>query len=127
MCYVDLPCPPDQTSTRYRESAIEHHPRIDERGGVAGDENEQVGGIAEAVVALREPIDRVVRDVVEIDRPVRETTQNVEPIVAPFRRRDCSDLHVERSTASKLRLERGPIICLASWRRRQLAATPDRT
>ncbi len=90
---IDLPSPLDQAGGADHGAALEHHARIDEGCRVAGDEDEQIGGVAEAEVLLGNPIHRVVRDMVEIDRPVGEATQQVQTIVAATRWQDSFDVH----------------------------------
>ena len=65
------------------EAAFEHDARIDERGGVARNEHEQIGGVAEAIVSAGEPVHDVVRNMVDEDDPVREAPEEVEAQVAP--------------------------------------------
>ena len=44
---IELPDPLGQPGGADDEAALQHHPGIDKGGGVAGDENEEVGGVAE--------------------------------------------------------------------------------
>ncbi len=97
MRHVDLPGPLDETGAADDEPALEHHARIDERSRVTRDEDEHVRGIAESVVALGNPVDRVVGDMVEKNRPVGEAAQQVETIITALRRQDSLDLHDVRS------------------------------
>ena len=90
---IELPDPLGQARGADDEAAVEHHPRIDEGGGVAGDEDEEVGGVREAVIPRRDPVHDVVGDVVEIDRPVRDTAEQVKPEVASFVGQDGVDFH----------------------------------
>ena len=45
---IELPDALGQPGGADDEAAVQHHPGIDEGGGVAGNEHEQVGGVAEA-------------------------------------------------------------------------------
>ncbi len=52
---IDLPDPPQDAHARDHESGRNHRTAVDERRRVARDENENLGGVAEAVTADREP------------------------------------------------------------------------
>ena len=81
---IELPDALGQPRGADDEAAFQHHPGIDEGGGIAGNENEQVGGVAEPVIAGGDPVHDVVGDVVQVDRPVRDPAKQVEPEVASF-------------------------------------------
>src|SRR5204863_2029408 len=82
---VELPHALEQLGGADQEAALEHHLRVDEGGGVAGDEDEQVGCVAEAVIARRHPGDDVMRNVVKEDRPVGDTPEQVQAQIAATR------------------------------------------
>jgi len=67
---------------------------------VTGGENVKIGCIAETLVTRRDPVDHVVRNVIEKDGPVREAPQEIKPQIACFRGKAC--LHeafpIDRST-----------------------------
>ena len=94
---VELPDPLGQAGGADDEAAFEHHPGVDEGGGVAGNEDEQVGGVAEAVIPRGDPVHDVVGDVVQKDRPVRDPAKQVEPQIAAFFGEGCVDFHGCRS------------------------------
>ena len=52
---VDLPDPLEDARGGDDEALLQHRAAIDERRGVAGNENEDFRGVAEAVIADREP------------------------------------------------------------------------
>ena len=79
---VDLPGALQDARARDDEAALAHGAAIDEGRGVAGDEDEDFGGVAEAVVADGEPGDDVVRNVIEEDQPERQPAKQVEPQIA---------------------------------------------
>ena len=56
---------------------------VDVAGEIAGNEHEEFGGIAEAVIAQRQPGHDVVGDVIEEDHPQAEAAEEIEPKV-PF-------------------------------------------
>ena len=85
--HIDLPGSLDEAGSADQDPALEHDTRVDKGSRVAEDENEQIGGVAEPVVPLGNPVDRVVRNVVEKDRPVGNTAQQVEALVANLRGR----------------------------------------
>jgi hypothetical protein len=96
---IELPHPLHQLCCADQEAALQHHLRVDERCGVAGDEDEQVGRVAEAVVAGRHPGDDVVRNVVEEDRPVGDPAKQVQAQIAATGRENGLDIaHAVRST-----------------------------
>jgi hypothetical protein len=90
---IELPDPLGQPSRADDEAAFQHHPGIDEGGGVAGNEDEQVGGVTEPVIAGGDPVHDVVGNVVEVDRPVRDPAKQVEPEVASFVGQGSVDFH----------------------------------
>ncbi|MGY4487942.1 hypothetical protein ACVWWR_007133 [Bradyrhizobium sp. LM3.2] len=81
VCDVELPDPLGQPRGADEKATLKHHPGIDEGGGVAGDEDEQVGGVGKAVIAGGDPVHHIVGDMVEKDRPVRDAAKQVEPEV----------------------------------------------
>jgi hypothetical protein len=56
---------------------------VDVAGEIAGNEHEEFGGVAEAVIAQRQPGHDVVRNVIEEDHPQAEAAEEIEPKV-PF-------------------------------------------
>ena len=70
-----------------------HGAAVDEGRRVAGDEDEDLGGVGEAVIADRDPADDVRGDVIEKDQPQREATEKIEPQVAIAARSDRRRFH----------------------------------
>ena len=111
---VELPDPLEQPGGADDEPALQHHLGVDERSGVAGYENEQVGGVAEAVIPGRDPVHDVVGDMIQKDGPVRDAAKQIEPEVATFGGENCVDFHgarfvigrISRSHASEGRFPR---------------------
>jgi len=66
---IDLPDPPQDARGRDHDAGIPHRATVDEGGRVARDEDEYFGGIAESVVADREPGQNVGRQVIDEDQP----------------------------------------------------------
>ena len=54
---------------------------IGQHAGVAGYEHKDFGGVAEAVIAQRQPFERVAGDVVDEDEPERQPAADIEPQV----------------------------------------------
>jgi hypothetical protein len=52
---------------------------VDVTGQITGNEHEEFGGVAEAVVSHRQPGHDVVRDVIEEDHPQTEAAKEIEP------------------------------------------------
>ena len=65
----------------HEESALVHRPAVDEGRGVAGDEDEDFGGVAETVIADGDPAHQIGRNVVEKDQPERQPAEQVKPQV----------------------------------------------
>ena len=76
---IDLPDPILDARGPDDESGPEHHPAIDERRGVTRDENENLRGVAKAVIADREPGQKIGRDVIDVDQPQRQPAEQIEP------------------------------------------------
>ena len=84
---IDLPGALEDARARHHEAVIGHRLAIDEGRGETGHEDEDLGGVAEAVIADRDPGDDVGRDVIEIDEPERQPAKQVEPQIAVGRDR----------------------------------------
>ena len=79
---IDLPGALEDARADTTKPCSRHGAAVDEGGGVAGDEDENLGRVAEAVIADRDPGDDVGGDVIEIDQPEREPAKQVEPQIA---------------------------------------------
>ena len=79
--HVELPDPLEDTRTCHDKAALAHRAAIDERGGIAGNEDEQLGCVAKPIIAKRERVDDIGRDMVEEDEPKREAAEKIEPHV----------------------------------------------
>src|SRR5262249_56570154 len=79
---VDLPGPPQDAGAGEDEAAFAHFLAVDEGGGVAGDEDENLGRVAEAVVADGGPGHEVRRNIVDEDQPERDPQTPDEPQIA---------------------------------------------
>ncbi len=82
MRHVDLPGAPQHARAGDDDAALVHGAAIDESRGVAGDEDEDFGGVGKAVIADGEPVHDVFGDVVEKDQPQRHAAEQIEPQVA---------------------------------------------
>ena len=72
----------------HHETALQHHFSIEDRGGIAADKYEQVGCAAESKIPQGQRTDRVMRDVIQKQKPGRDTEQQAEPEIAVA----CGDL-----------------------------------
>ena len=79
---IDLPGALEDARAGDQRAALAHRAAVHEGGGIAGDEDEDFGGVAEAVIADGDPADDVGRDMVEKDQPERDPTEQVEPQIA---------------------------------------------
>ena len=75
---IDLPDPLEDASARHYEAAVGHGAAVDESRRIARDENEDFGGVAEAVVTDRQPGEQVGRQVIDEDQPQRQTAKQVK-------------------------------------------------
>jgi hypothetical protein len=79
---IDLPDPAQDARGRDHEAGLQHGAAVNERRGIAGDEDEDFGGVAEAVIAEREPGQDIVRQMVDEDQPQRQPAKQIEPQLA---------------------------------------------
>ena len=80
-----MPQPLEDTGCGHDEAAVQYHLSIEDGGGVAADEHEQVGGAAESEVAHGQQADRIVRNVIQKEKPGRDTKQETESKIAVAR------------------------------------------
>ena len=90
---VELPDALGEAGGADDKAALQHHPGIDERRGVPRNEDEQIRGIAEAVIPGCDPVHDVVGDVIQVDRPVRDAAKQIEPEIASLFGQYCVDFH----------------------------------
>src|SRR6185369_1072763 len=76
---VDLPDPAQDPRGRHHEAGLQHRAAIDKGGGVAGDEDEDFGGVGKSVIADREPGQDIGRQMIDEDQPQRHAAKQVEP------------------------------------------------
>src|SRR6185312_16510710 len=90
MCDIDLPGAAEHAGGRDHEAPLQHGAAIHEGRGVAGDEDEDFGGVRKSVVADGQPGEQARRQVVDEDQPQRKPTEQVEPelALADHRQRD---------------------------------------
>src|SRR5258708_25939225 len=67
---------------------------------ITGYESKQVGHIAEAVIPGRDLAHHLMRNVIEKDRPIRQTAKQVQSEVSPWERKGCAHPHAPRLTAA---------------------------
>ncbi len=91
---VELPNPFRQPSCADHEAVVPHYPPVDEHGGVARNENEKLSAVAEPIVPCRYPIDCIVWNVIEEDRSVGNSTQQIEAQVSTAKWKLGPDFHV---------------------------------
>ena len=84
---IDLPDPAQDPRGRDHEAGFQHGAAIDERRGIAGDEDEDFGGVGKTVIADREPGQKVRRQMVDEDQPQRQAAKQIEPQFALADRR----------------------------------------
>ena len=76
--------------SRNHEARLQHRAAVDERRSIAGDEDEDFGGVGEAVIADGEPGQNIRRQMIDEDQPQREPAKQIEPqfALAGDRQRD---------------------------------------
>ncbi len=114
---IDLPDPPQDPRGRDHDADLQHRAAIDERRGVAGDEDEDLGGVGKSVIADREPGQDVRRQMIDEDQPEREPAKQIEPQLAFANGRE-HDRRRGRCSRGVAGRGRGFGICLGSITRR---------
>src|SRR5258708_36147034 len=79
---VHLPGPHHQPLGGGEKMATAYNRTVDEPGEIARNEHEELGSIAEAVIAQGQPGNDVVRNVIEEDHPQPDAAEEIEPKVA---------------------------------------------
>ena len=79
---IDLPGALEQAGGGDDEAMLLHGAAVDEGRGIAGDEDEDFGGVGKAVIADGDPAHRIRRNVVEEDEPEGQPAEQVEPQIA---------------------------------------------
>ena len=80
--HIDLPGPLEHAGAGDDEAVLAHGAAIDEGRSIAGNEDEDLGRIAEAVIADGDPAHCIGRNVVEKDQPESDTAKQVKPKIA---------------------------------------------
>ena len=83
---IHLDRAPPQPLQRGEKPAAGDDRPVDPADQITGDEDEEFGGVAEAVIAQGQPGHDVVRDVVEEDHPQTDAAEEIEPQIALDRR-----------------------------------------
>src|ERR1700753_4020589 len=78
--HLDHPLP--QPLQRRQEMTGLDDRSVNEAREIAGNENEEFGCVAEAVIAQRQPGNDVMRDMIEKDHPQPDASEKIEPEVA---------------------------------------------
>ena len=76
---INLPDSPQDARGRDHEAGLAHRAAIHERRRITGNENEDFGGVAESVVADREPGQKIGRQMINKDQPQGKPAEQVEP------------------------------------------------
>src|SRR5260221_7639523 len=79
---VHLPGPHHQPLGGGEKMATAYNRTVDEPGEIAGNEHEELGCVAEAVIAQGQPGNDVVRNVIEENHPQPHAAEEIEPEVA---------------------------------------------
>src|SRR5215831_18057711 len=82
MSDIDLPCALEHPGGSHDKTMLAHRAAIDEGRRVTGDEYENFGRVAEAIVPDGNPADRVRWNVIEEDQPEREPAEQIKPKIA---------------------------------------------
>jgi hypothetical protein len=79
---IDFPASSQRARHRRRPTLLSQRPAIGEHAGVAGHEHKHFGGVAEAIVAKRQPGESVIGDMIDEDEPQRQPAVRIHPQVA---------------------------------------------
>src|SRR5215468_8573603 len=93
---IDLPCALEDSGACDDDAAVAHRAAVNECRGIARDEYEDLGCIAESIIAYGDPADDVRRNMVEKNEPQREAAEQVEAQVAFDRYCDGGGLRFRR-------------------------------
>ena len=80
---VNLPAAPQDPRRRDDEPVLLDRAAVDQRGRIPGNEDEDFAGVAQAVIADRDPADDVRGNVIEKDQPERQSAEEIQTQVAP--------------------------------------------
>ena len=78
---VDFQASPQRARNDRRPALLPQRAAIGQHAGVAGHEHKHFGGVAEAVVARRQPGERIIGDVIDEDEPQRQPAARIQPQV----------------------------------------------
>lgn len=81
-CGIDVPSPPQRTADHAAPALALTGPVVGQRAGHARDEHEYFRGIAEAVVARRQPASDIVGNMIEKDPPQGDPAADIDAQVA---------------------------------------------
>jgi hypothetical protein len=84
------------TGNKPTRSSLQFRPRhlgIYKGRSLTGYEDEEIRSVAETIVPGCYPVERVIRNVVEKDRPIRHPTKEVESVIPAFCRKGCCNAH----------------------------------
>ena len=101
---IELPDALGKARGADNEAALEHHAGVNKGGGIAGDEDEEIGGVAEPVIPGGDPVHDIIGDMIQENRPVRDAAKQVKAEVSSFVGQGCVDFHGSRFEL----LSRGP-------------------
>jgi hypothetical protein len=76
---VNLPDPLQDARRRDHEAGFKHRATVNKRRRIARDENRNLGGVAESIIADREPGQEIGRYVIDEDQLQRKSPEQVEP------------------------------------------------
>src|SRR5258708_4346782 len=119
---VHLPGPHHQPLGGGEKMATAYNGTVDEPGEIAGNEHEELGSIAEAVIAQGQPGNDVVRNVIEENHPQPHAAEQIEPEVAlDGMRKSCSIVIGHRA----LSILSCWVSCLVGYRAKGREATSE--
>jgi hypothetical protein len=76
---IDLPNPSQDARGRDQKAQLPHRATVDERGGVTRDEDENLGSVAESIIANREPGQNIRRYMIDEDQPQCQPAEQIDP------------------------------------------------
>jgi hypothetical protein len=94
---VEMPGPFQQPLGGGEKLPVGNRRTVDEAGGISGNEDKELGGVAEAIIAKRQPADDVVGDVIEKHHPLSDAPHQIKPQVALGRTHETSAMTISHS------------------------------
>jgi hypothetical protein len=101
---IDLPSALEDPRRSNQRAAVKHDPCVNKRRCKPGDKDEQVGSVTKAVILGGNPIEYIVRNMIDEHLPVCKSAKQIEPQISTLGRKYCG--HQLHSRLDLLIIER---------------------